>query len=125
MPSTRNQKAREKRSGQSDVISDLEYFDITLRNFSKESYYFEPEGAKAETDSTSVGLHENTVVQGKVSVSLSSQILAVINTKITEQVIPDLHWNIGALGSRIFDKLHHRSSGLQKNTGANTTRKAK
>ena len=33
MSSTRKQKAREKRSKQSDVMSDIEYLDVMLGNF--------------------------------------------------------------------------------------------
>ena len=35
MPSTRKQKAREKRSRQSDVMSDLENVDILLGSYSR------------------------------------------------------------------------------------------
>ena len=34
MPSTRKQKAREKRSRQSDVLSDIENLDVMLGNYS-------------------------------------------------------------------------------------------
>ena len=34
MPSTRKQKAREKRSRQSDVMSDIENLDVMLGNYS-------------------------------------------------------------------------------------------
>ena len=37
MPSTRKQKAREKRSRQSDVMSDIENMDVMLGNY-QESY---------------------------------------------------------------------------------------
>ena len=33
MPSTRKQKAREKRSRQSEVMSDVEILDVMLRNY--------------------------------------------------------------------------------------------
>ena len=33
MPSTRKQKAREKRSRQSEVMSDVEILDLMLRNY--------------------------------------------------------------------------------------------
>ena len=34
MPSTRKQKAKEKRSRQSDVLSDIENLDVMLGNYS-------------------------------------------------------------------------------------------
>ena len=38
MPSTRNQEAREKRSGQSDVMSDIEKMDDMSGNFPRNEF---------------------------------------------------------------------------------------
>ena len=61
MPSTRSQKANEKHSRQSDVMSDLE--DVMLIIFTEEAFVDEPEVAIAETDSVSVELQDSTVTQ--------------------------------------------------------------
>ena len=51
MPSTRKQKAREKRSRQSDVMSDIENLDVMLRSYQRENNEFRGEN------------NENTLVQ--------------------------------------------------------------
>ena len=38
MPSTSKQKAKEKRSGQSDVMSDIENMDVMLGNFPEDNF---------------------------------------------------------------------------------------
>ena len=43
MPSTRKQKAREKRSRQSDVMSDIENLDVMLGNYQRENNEFRSE----------------------------------------------------------------------------------
>ena len=53
----------------------------------------------------------------------NAQILATINSAITVKKIPDLHGSIGALENGITKMLDHKSSGLQKITGAKTTSK--
>ena len=50
MPSTRKQKAEEKRSRQSDVISDLENMDIMLRFYSKNDLHCQSEEKETEGD---------------------------------------------------------------------------
>ena len=56
MPSNRNQKAKEKRSRQSDVISDLKNMNIWLAVFSRDDYEVEIE---IEMVSKSDELHGN------------------------------------------------------------------
>ena len=43
MPSTRKQKAREKRSRQSDVMSDIENLDVMLGSYQRENNEFRSE----------------------------------------------------------------------------------
>ena len=55
MPSTRKQKAREKRSRHSYVMSDMEILDILLGTFPVSNLGNEPENEQ-DTDSVSTGL---------------------------------------------------------------------
>ena len=56
MPSTRKQKAREKRSRQSDVMSDLENVDIMLGNYSRNELDSQLGERETELDLESNGL---------------------------------------------------------------------
>ena len=49
MPSTRKQEAKEKRSRQSDVMSDLENMDV-LGNYAEENYEIQEENVENEID---------------------------------------------------------------------------
>ena len=48
MSSTRKQKAKEKRSRQSDVMSDLENWDVMLGNFPEKSLKYKEKMMKME-----------------------------------------------------------------------------
>ena len=56
MPSTRKQKAKEKRSRQSDVMSDLENVDIMLGNYSRKELDSQLGERETELDLESNGL---------------------------------------------------------------------
>ena len=56
MPSTRKQKAREKRSRQSDVMSDIENLDVMLGNYQDDEQFRE-----GDIDLGSEGRQRNTV----------------------------------------------------------------
>ena len=58
MPSTRKQKARDKRSKQTEVMSDVEN-DVMLKTFPKNYFVNELENEQVENDSTSARLHKN------------------------------------------------------------------
>ena len=51
MLATRQQKAKEKRSRHSDVMSDIENLEIMLRTFPKNDSKNEPENERGEADS--------------------------------------------------------------------------
>ena len=53
MPSTRKQKAREKRSRQSDVMSDIENFDVMLGSYQRENNEFRSENNEDTLDQRS------------------------------------------------------------------------
>ena len=50
MPSTRKQKAKEKRSRQSDVMSDLENMDILLGNYPRKELEIQSNEREVEVD---------------------------------------------------------------------------
>ena len=53
MPSTRKQKAREKRSRQSDVMSDIENLDVMLGRYQRENNEFRGENNENTLDQRS------------------------------------------------------------------------
>ena len=60
MPSTRKQKAREKLSRQSDVMSDLENVDIILGSYSRNDEVDDPNDSHFNLDSESNKLQRNS-----------------------------------------------------------------
>ena len=60
MPSTRKQKVKEKRSGDSDMMSDIENLDMILGNLSENSLVEGHENERSEIGTASAGLQENT-----------------------------------------------------------------
>ena len=60
MPSTRKQMAKEKRSRQSDVMSDMEKLDIILGDSPKEDYERHEEAGELEAGLESEELHTET-----------------------------------------------------------------
>ena len=60
MPSTRKQMAKEKRSRQSDVMSDMEKLDIILGISPKEDYERHEEAGDLEAGIESEELHTET-----------------------------------------------------------------
>ena len=61
MPSTRKQKAKEKRSWQSDVMSDLDNIDVMLGVYPRNQIDEELEDENVEIDSRSNGPRQKTV----------------------------------------------------------------
>ena len=50
MPSTRKQKAKEKRSRQSDVMSDIEIFDVMLGSYQRDNSEVQDRASENEMD---------------------------------------------------------------------------
>ena len=72
MPSTRKQKAREKRSRQSDVMSDIENLDVMLGNYQDDEQFRE-----GDIDLGSEGRQRNTV-------PVESNYRSLLNTNLSE-----------------------------------------
>ena len=77
MPSTRKQKAREKRSRQSDVMSDIENLDIMLGN------YHESDQVRDENLSDT-GLNLESRKSNKEVNSISGNFRTLLNTNVSE-----------------------------------------
>ena len=60
MPSNRKQKAKEKRSRQPDVMSDIENMDVVLGNFPQNSFERPEVACEIEVDIESRRLHRDT-----------------------------------------------------------------
>ena len=65
MPSTREQKAKEKLSSHSDMMSDIENLDMIFENLTENSPVNGNENERSESDAASVGPQENTVTLGE------------------------------------------------------------
>ena len=77
MPSTRKQKAREKRSRQSDVKSDIENLDIMLGN------YHESEQVR-DKNLSDTGLNLDSRKSNKEVNSISGNFRTLLNTNVSE-----------------------------------------
>ena len=66
MPFTTKQKAKEKHSRQSDVMSDLENMDVMIGIFPRNDYKNHPDGREIEVNSQSDEPHENVHPMGKM-----------------------------------------------------------
>ena len=97
MPSTRKQKAREKRSRQSDVVSDIETLDVMLGTYSKIEINSQLSGNEDNVDRRSNERQTNTNRSGDDFKTLlntnsignsdmTSETVGMIHSEITSQV---------------------------------------
>ena len=77
MPSTRKQKAREKRSRQSDVLSDIENLDVMLGNYQENEQFREENVTERESDLESEGRQRDTI-------PVESNYRSLLNTNLSE-----------------------------------------
>ena len=147
MPSTRKQKAKEKRLRQSNVMSDLENVDMMLGNYSRNELDSQLGERETELDLGSDGLQaanpfsedfrslintnsrENSEITietarvinneiasqvtrklGEIRCDLNSQILEVINSEITEKVLPSIQ-NVVGVQNPESDAIRDSQSG--------------
>ena len=112
MPSTRKQKAREKRSRQSDVMSDIENLDVMLGNYqesdqvrdeniSNTDFHLESRRPQREINSISgnfrSGLNTNTSENSETSAETSRAINSEISSQMSrklEEIRSDLYSHI-------------------------------
>ena len=96
MPSTRKQKARDKRSRQSDVMSDLENVDIMLGNYSRNELDSQLGERETELDLESDGLQAANPISedfrslvdtnSRENSEITIETARLINNDITSQV---------------------------------------
>ena len=147
MPSTRKQKAREKRSRQSDVMSDLENVDIMLGNYSRNELDSQLGERETELDLESNGpqtanpisedfrslINTNSRKNSEITIEtarlinneitsqvtrkldeirsdLNYHILEVINSAITEKVLPSIQ-NVLGVHNPESDTIRDSQSG--------------
>ena len=103
MPSTRKQKAKEKRSCQSDVISDIENLDVMLGSYQRDNSEIQDRTSENEIDSESnrregssnenennyrsywnTNLSENSCLTVETSKAISSEISSQMSGKFEE-----------------------------------------
>ena len=77
MPSTRKQKANEKHSRQSDVLSDMENTNVMLENFPKNCFERQDAENESEVDLYSMGLHRDTN-------QIGNHFRSLLNSNVTE-----------------------------------------
>ena len=124
MPSTRKQKAREKRSRQSDVMSDIDNLDLMLGSYQRQNSEIENERNENDVDQRSGGregisnqvendyrtylntnLIENSSLTVETSRAISSEISSQMSRKL-EEIQTNLNSQIlDAINSAIEDKV--------------------
>ena len=94
MPSTRKQKAMEKRSRQSDMMSDMENLDVMLGSYSRNEIGSQNNGNVEDTDQRSSERQTNTNLLVRTLLNtnrlgnseITSETARMINSEITSQV---------------------------------------
>ena len=124
MPSTRKQKAREKRSRQSDIMSDIENLDVMLGNYSNseirdqntvDQVEVDPESNRRQQDFShgesnyrsllNTNLSENSEITVETSRAISSEISSQMSRKL-EEMKSDLNSHImDVINSAIDEKI--------------------
>ena len=77
MPSTRNQKAREKHSRQSDVMSGIEHLDVMLGNYSENEIRDQGNVREVDMDLESRGQQQSTS-------RIDNNYRSLLNTNLSE-----------------------------------------
>ena len=116
MPSTRKQKAKEKRLRQSDVMSDLENVDMMLGNYSRNELYSQLGERETELDLGSDGpqaanpisedfrslINKNSRENSEITIETAR----LINNEITSQVTRKLDEIRSDLNSQILEVIN-------------------
>ena len=105
MPSTRKQKAREKRSRQSDVMSDIENLDVMLGNYQENEQFREGDITEGEIDLGSEGRQRNTV-------PVESNYRSLLNTNLSENSEITVETS-RAINSEISSQMSRRSEEMK------------
>ena len=115
LPSTRKQKAREKRSRQSDVRSDIENLDVMLGNYSRNELVEERNNSLIDLDLESGRQQQSRTENNfrsllKTNLSENSEFTAetnrLINSEISSQMSRKLEGLKSDLNSHILDVIN-------------------
>ena len=108
MPSTRKQKAREKRSRQSDVMSDIENLDVMLGNYQESDQVTDEDISDADVDLDSRRPQRETIsIRGNFRLLLNTNLSD--NSKITAETSRAINSEIS---SQMFRNLEEMKSDL-------------
>ena len=157
MPSTRKQRAKERRSRQLDIMSDTENLDVMLGSYPRNELGNDSdrdgeidlrsdrtrgdplqnsEDFRSLLNSNSRENSESTVetmrlVNSEITKKidelrreLNSQLVDVINSAITEKVLPDIRNLISSQNPVFREEVDQRSSGLNRTTEAKFVKNA-
>ena len=147
MPSTRKQRAKERRSRQIDIMSDAENLDVMLGSYPRNELGNDfdrndeidlgsdrtrgdlvqnSEDFRSLLNSNSRENSESTIetmrlVNSEITKKidelrreLNSQLVDVINSAITEKVLPDIRNIVSSQNSVFREEVDHRSRGLNR-----------
>ena len=143
MPSTRKQKAREKRSRQSDVMSDIENLDVMLGNYQEDDQVrgedigntdFDLESRRPQRETNSISgnfrsilntnVSENSEITVETSRAINSEISSQMSRKLDE-MRSDLNSHIlnaidSAIGEKVIPSIRNalESQNSTENTNA-------
>ena len=104
MPSTRKQKAGEKRARQSDVMSDVKNLDVMLGTYTRNELDEQENNSELELDLRSGGRQENTDLIGEnIRSSLNADMS--VNSEITAETSRAINSEISTQMSRRFEEI--------------------
>ena len=110
MPCTRKQKANEKRSRQSDVLSDFENMDLMLGLYSRNVIKRNQKERNIEADLESVGPRQNLDQNGK-------EIRSLMNTNITGNGEITIK-STGLISSEVTDQMTRKLDELKRTSNS-------
>ena len=116
MPSTRKQKAREKRSRQSDVMSDIENLDVMLGTYQESDqvrdenlgiteFHLESRRPQRETNSISGNFRSILITNTSENSEITAETSGEINSEISSQMSRKLEEMRSDLSSRILEAI--------------------
>ena len=117
MPSTRKQKATEKRSRQSNVMSDIENLDVMLGNFhgnnqvrdeneSDADFDLESRRQQGETNLVEVNFRSLLTTNVSENSEITAETSRAINSKISSQMSKKLEELKSDLNSHLFNVIN-------------------
>ena len=123
MPSTRKQKAKERRSGQLDIMSDTENVDIMLGSYAREDERIEQSENELNLDSGSNRPHQNSNLVGEDFRSLlntnsreNSEITIETTRMINEEISNQMAGKLNEIKTSLNSQIQSAISAAITNT---------